>query len=160
MRFALTALVLLFSLLLGSAAFGQDLPQPGLLFNEADAKKLVEDERDLKELRGVVETQKAIVSTKDEQIMALQSAIKELKDAADKQATALALAEDREKRRQEIENEYKGVLAETRSLITDQREALKEVMAQNRALHRELTWTRILGPIAVIGAAVGGFLLH
>jgi parvulin-like peptidyl-prolyl isomerase len=111
-------------------------------------------------LRGVVETQKAIVSTKDEQIMALQSAIKELKDAADKQATALALAEDREKRRQEIENEYKGVLAETRSLITDQREALKEVMAQNRALHRELTWTRILGPIAVIGAAVGGFLLH
>lgn len=162
MRYALSVIALLLYVLVSNGtAFGQiTAPDAVLVLSEKDSERLIEDLRDLQTLRTVSETQSAEIETLKRQLAEKDNAIASLKDAFTKEQMAMTLSDDREKRRQDIENEYKGVLSESRALNVEMREALKEVMMQNRSLQRELFWTRILGPIAGLGAVVGVFFLH
>lgn len=160
MRWKIWAITLLCILLpAGSAAWGQE-DSPGLLFNETESKQLGENLRDLKTLRSVVEDQKTIIANLQQQLKEKDGAIAQYKDAVDAQKMAIALSDDREKRRQEIENEYKDILLQTKSLIADQREAMKNMMDENKSLHRELFWSRLLGPLGIIAGVFTGGMLH
>lgn len=160
MRFVLSAIALLYVLTSNGTALGQTMPDAVLTFNEKDSERLVDDLRDLQTLRTVNETQTAEIEALKKQLVEKDNAIADLKDAFAKESLAMALAEDREKRRQDIENEYKGVLDSTKQLIADQNALLKDMMAQNKSLQRELFWTRILGPLSIVGAFAGGLFMH
>lgn len=152
MSWKIWATTLLLSLALSAPAWGQEA---GLVLDETDAKRLAEDLRDLQTSRSVVETQRSELSAKDDQINALRGQVEALQAAARSQELNYVRMEERDRMRQENQAALVQVLQESRQTLVDTRALLQETLKQNRSLQRELFWTRLLGPLFL----VGGFFL-
>lgn len=157
MRWKIAGIGLCCCLALASPAGAQGFP-PGLLFPEADATRLVEDLRDLDTQRKLVETLRAQIDAQNRRITELQSQVKGFETASVEQQIALARMDERDKLRKEQVDGLVLVLKETRDTLQQTRDVMKDVADQNKALHKELTISRIFGPLGMIASfAIGYF---
>lgn len=86
------------------------------------------------------------------QVEALLRTVEELKAAEANRALATALAEDRDKRRQEIEDGF-------RDLLDRHEKLLAQAMARTESLEKRAFWLQLLAPIVGILGLVAGALL-
>ncbi len=149
---------LLASILLVLCAGPASAQDNGLLLGEPEAKRLVEDLRDLKALRAIVETVKAQSAAKDRQIGELQTQVAALAEAAQKREAALAVADDRDKRRVESEERL------LRALDVQDKALERAIKTMDRADKRIETlesrqfWMQMLGPLGLlVGYALAAF---
>jgi len=140
-----------------SPVAAQELPGPGLLFNEAESKRLVEEQRDLETQRALVETMKAQLDAQNKRILELQNQVRGFETASVEQQIALARMDERDKLRKEQVDGLVLVLKETRDTLQQTRDVLKDVADQNKSLHKELTLSRIFGPLGMIASFAVGF---
>lgn len=158
MRWKNAAIILFCCLSFASPGAAQELPSPGLLFNEVESKRLVEEQRDLETQRALVETMKAQMDAQNRRILELQSQVKGFETASVEQQIALARMDERDKLRKEQVDGLVLVLKETRDTLQQTRDVMKDVADQNKALHKELTISRIFGPLGMIASfAIGYF---
>ncbi len=130
----------------------------GLLLGEPEAKRLVEDLRDLKTSRAVVETQKAQIAAKDKQLGELQIQVAALADAAQKREIALAVADDRDKRRQEGEDRLLRALDIQDKALERSIKTLERAEKRIETLESRQFWMQMLGPLGLlVGYAIAAF---
>lgn len=116
---------------------------PWAVFDDATLERLATDLQAGRDAQGLVETQRSEIAAKNEHIRELIATIDQLKQEANSRALAMALSEDREKRRAQNEEALLKVLQEQRKLIE---------VAMNRieSLERRQFWLMILGPIGLL----------
>lgn len=137
---------------LACALLGPALPVRAGEFDsvsDATLERLATDIQALADQRALNETLKAQLATQQQQITALLKALTELKDAEQKRAIAVAIAEDRDQRRQETE-------AQLRNLLDRHEKLLEKALARVDSLEARQSWLMIGGVLALLaGLALG-----
>ena len=119
--------------------------------DDATLERLATDLRAGRDAQALVETQRAEIAVMREQIAALREALAEATKADTARTVALALAEDRDQRRQEGATLLLKVLEEHRAL-------LERAEKRIESLEKRQFWMAILGPIGMLlGVMLGVF---
>jgi hypothetical protein len=151
------AVAILLALVAGHV--GPAAAEPVVVLPEADAARIAEEVRDARVLRDVVETLKAERAAQDEQLRELAVQIAALKDEARKREIAVAIAEDREKRRLEDEGRVAKAFERAEQAIERSERLLVKAEARIEALERRQFWTSVFGVLGLaVGLVTGGLL--
>lgn len=119
---------------------GQAAPERGIFLTDELQRRLNEVLRDGETAKAVVETLKAAVAAKDEEIAGLKRELAEREGEAHKREIALAKAEERDRLRAEMDAKLEARVKELMELLREERAARK--------------WERILGAVPFVGAVL------
>lgn len=130
--------------------------EPVIILPEADALRLVEEIRDARAAAAIVETLKAESAAKDAQIREMQAQIAELREEARKRELAMALAEDRERRRQEDDVRVQGLLDRATKTIERYERLADRQERRIEALERRQFFSGLLLPLGILAGFLAG----
>ena len=125
--------------------------QPGLLVPAEDAVRMAEELTDARSLAAQVENLRAALAAKDEEI-------KKLQDSDRGREVALAIAEDRDKRREEAETRLLKALEISDRQLQRSNEMIEKALARIDKLETRQMWMMVLGPIGLGIAFLTGAL--
>jgi hypothetical protein len=134
----------------------QQAPVEGLLFDADASRKLVEDLRDARSSAAIVETLRAETAAQAQQIRELLAQVDALKAEAQARAVAMAIAEDREKRRSEDDARVAKVMDRTEAALERAATALEKSQARIEVLERRVFWAQVLGILGPVLLLFGG----
>lgn len=118
--------------------------EPSLTLPPADAMRAAEELRDARAAKAIIETLKAEIEK-----LRLEGQAREI---------ALAIAEDREKRRQDDDARVTKALERAEQAIERSERALDKAQARIERLETRQFWMGLLGPIGLLlGFAAGAF---
>jgi Skp family chaperone for outer membrane proteins len=167
MRIGTTVVVAFLSLLVALAGCawgaadvveGQPAPFTGVLLGEEPAQRLVEELRDGRTAKSVAETQRAALEAKDSEIAELRKALEALRAQASAQAIALAVAEDRDKRRQEGQDQLLKALELADKALARAEKALDRSDKRIESLETRMFWQSVLGVLGPIGIGIAALV--
>jgi chromosome segregation ATPase len=160
----LVAVVVLGVLLVAAPAAGQEIyelatgqasPRDGVLFDADSVRRLVEEIRDARSRAAILETLRAELMAKDEQIKSLETQVEALTRADRARAIEVAVWEALDKRREADEARLLRALELSDRALTRSTQALERSERRIDSLERRQFWAAILGPIGLLA----GFLL-
>ena len=144
MKILATALVLL--LLAPGLAAAAD-PWGGL--SDEDVQRLAADLQKGRDAEALAEAQAALIRELMAQVEGLEATVEALKAAEAGRALAVALAEDRDKRRAENEAALVQIVAQYRGLLDDSAKVNERAMRRIESLESQQKWMMIGGVIGL-----------
>jgi predicted RNase H-like nuclease (RuvC/YqgF family) len=131
---------------------------PAVILPEESAVRAAADLASARKADAIIESLKAEIEAQRRQMTELQAQVDELRAEAHAREIAMAIAEDREKRRQEDDGRVATAFARAEATIERSEKALEKAQARIESLERRQFWSAILGPLGlVIGFLARGF---
>jgi predicted RNase H-like nuclease (RuvC/YqgF family) len=129
---------------------GEDAPFAGVLFDQAALTQLIEELRTARSHAEQVQLLSESNRVLQEKISSLERELAERMAEATKQAQALALADDREQRREVYEQRVDKLLVRAEQTIEHYDQLVVKLNGRVESLEKRMWFMQILGPLGFI----------